>query len=87
MQHLRYSRFALSQTRPVAFSNMSPTGSSRRLALRVLKARFCQKKDMVKMQYAKLKKMRSAIQEKEKELDDMEEDRSSTLITVRAFWK
>ncbi|CAE7258342.1 unnamed protein product [Symbiodinium microadriaticum] len=28
---------------------------------------------MVKMQYAKLKKMRSAIQEKEKELDDMEE--------------
>ena len=35
-------------------------------------------KEMVKTQHAKLMKMRSTIKDKEKELDDMEEDRSPT---------
>ena len=65
---------------------MSSSGSSKRLALRVLKARFNQKKEMVKTQHAKLMKMRSTIKDKEKELDDMEEDRSPTFSSGSALF-
>ena len=57
---------------------MSSTESSKRLALRVLKARFFQKKQIIKTQYAKLTQMRSTIRDKERELDDMEAERSAT---------
>lgn len=57
---------------------MPSTGSSLRLGLGVLKAKFLQKKGALREDHKKMRKLLAAIKQKEQELDDMEESRSSS---------
>ena len=57
---------------------MSATGASVRLSLRVLKAKYLQKKGYLREQHGKLQKMRTAISQKEQELDEKNAERSSS---------
>ena len=52
--------------------------ASVRLSLRVLKAKYLQKKGYLREQHGKLQKMRTAISQKEQELDEKNEERSSS---------
>ena len=58
--------------------SMPSDGTSIRLSLGVMKAKFLQKKDTIRKDVRKLRALRATIKNKEEELDGMEEERSSS---------
>lgn len=57
---------------------MPSTGSSIRLGLGLMKAKFLHKKGAIRTEHKKLRKLLDTIKKKEQELDEMGEDRSSS---------